>query len=383
MFRRVFLLSSLATPMIRWFRPWEGLASTLATVEGANAADLYLKAFGWAKGFPQEDLDRLQQAATIAIDDPNVSRLIDQAGPTLDAIRAAAEINTCRWEPEIPTLEDLTQGRMDYGNLNVVRVACLSARRLTKQGQGHAALDDLFAALTLAHRVGTGGVLLARIFEYSNAVTVFKTLGHLLPTMDRAILDELSRRLDDLPPPEPASATVEVEARFILGLIRTKLAPIGPVIGDNQWGEAGFSPSEGIALKRITGSDRDRLLVHLDATVPAFAELGRRLDLPRLDCRTAVDEFARTEASTHPIAVGLVDSAWNVRHIIDRMRAYRAMVHAGLILVRDGQPAFQAERDPFGTGEFQLERRGQGFLIRSSLRGDDRPEVSLVIGAAP
>ncbi len=107
MFRRVFLLSSLATPMIRWFRPWESLASTLAMVEGANAADLYLKAFGWAKGFPQEDLDRLQQAATIAIDDPNVSRLIDQAGPALDAVRAAAGMKTCRWEPEIPTPADL------------------------------------------------------------------------------------------------------------------------------------------------------------------------------------------------------------------------------------------------------------------------------------
>ena len=96
----------------------------------------------------------------------------------------------------------------------------------------------------------------------------------------------------------------------------------------------------------------------------------------------ALDEFASAERWTHPVAAGLVESAWGVRHMVDRMRALRSMLHAGLVLVRDGEPAFRAEFDPFGTGAFGLERRGKGFQIRSALNDEGKPEVSLEIGDA-
>jgi hypothetical protein len=38
--------------------------------------------------------------------------------------------------------------------------------------------------------------------------------------------------------------------------------------------------------------------------------------------------------------------------------------------------------DPFGSGPFQLERRGKGCLIRSALNDGAKPEVSLEIGEA-
>jgi hypothetical protein len=80
----------------------------------------------------------------------------------------------------------------------------------------------------------------------------------------------------------------------------------------------------------------------------------------------ALDEFAEAELSTHPIAVGLVENAWGVRHGVGRMRALRSMLHAGVVLIRDGEPAFRAESDPFGTTAFGLERRGRGYVIRSA-----------------
>ncbi len=113
---------------------------------------------------------------------------------------------------------------------------------------------------------------------------------------------------------------------------------------------------------------------------PAFAELARRLELPRPGCRAALDEFAEAERSTHPIAAGLVEHAWGVRHVVDRMRALRSMLHAGIALVREGEAAFRAESDPFGTGAFGLERRGKRSLIRSALNDKGKPELSLDIG---
>ena len=79
----------------------------------------------------------------------------------------------------------------------------------------------------------------------------------------------------------------------------------------------------------------------------------------------------------------LVESAWSIRHVVDRMLALRAMLKAGLALIRAGEPAFRVVTDPFGTGPFALEHIGNGYLIRSALNDAGKPEVTLVVGDPP
>ena len=76
----------------------------------------------------------------------------------------------------------------------------------------------------------------------------------------------------------------------------------------------------------------------------------------------------------------IVENVWGVRHVVDRMRALRAMLRAALALVRDGEPAFRAVVDPFGDGPFGLECHGKGYRIRSALMDEGKPEVTLAIG---
>jgi hypothetical protein len=111
-------------------------------------------------------------------------------------------------------------------------------------------------------------------------------------------------------------------------------------------------------------------------------ELSRRLDLPRPECWAALDDFQKTYRLTFPVAAMLVDAGSDVRRVVDRMRAFRSMARAGLALVRDGEPAFREIHDPFGFGPFELEPRGNGYLIRSALKHEKfRPkEVVLEIG---
>lgn len=380
MLRRDLLRVLMATPLASWLRPWVPPVYGGAATEGPNAADVYRKAFGWSEGLGPEDSERLRKAATIGIDDAAVFALIQQAGPALEVLRQAAAIDRCSWGTEAVTSDDLGKGHLNASNIKVIRVACLSARRHAKSGHYREALDDIFAGLTLAHRVGTGGFLFARILECGGEVPAFQTLARILPGLERVALDDLSRRLEVLPPPEQASASIGPESRFILGSLRTKLMAIGPVVEGAEWAELGLDDEEAATLKQLTGGERAKLLSHLEASVPAFAELARRLGLPRPGCRAALDEFAKSERTLHPIAAGLVESAWGARHVVDRMRALRSMLCAGLILVRDGEPAFRAESDPFGTGAFGLERRGKGYLIRSALSDVGKPEVSLEIG---
>ena len=346
MLRRDLLRALMATPLAGWLRTWMPPAFGGVAAEGPNAADVYRKAFGWTEGLGLEDLERLRKATTVAIDDQHVGVLIQQARPVLEAIRAAAAINQCRWGTETVTSDDVGKGHLHVSNLNVIHVACLSARRHAQSGHDRDALDDAFAGLTLAHRVGTGGFLFARLLECGGEFPAFQTLGHILPGLGRAALDDLSRRLAALPPPEPAAAAIGPESRFILGSLRIKLLALGPVVDDAEWAGLGLDDDESAALKRLTGGDRAKLRSHLEANMPAFAELARRLDLPRPECRASLDEFARAERSTHPIAAGLVENAWGVRHVVDRMQALRSMLRAGVALIREGEPAFRAQSDP-------------------------------------
>ncbi len=380
MLRRDLFRAWLATPWAGRVGLWWPRAAGGGT-EGPDAASVYRKAFGWAKGLRPEDSRWLGEAATIAIDDQRrADALIRRARPALAAIREAAAVDRCSWGVEVLGPDDLCQGHLDVSQIDVIRAACLSARRLARSGRGSEALGDVFAGLTLAHRVGTGGVFIARVLECGGEAPAFRALGRILPELDASALDELARRLDALPAPEPASAAIGPESRFLLGSIRSKLPAIGPRIEREGWADLGFDEEGASVLDRLTGGDRAALLAHLDATGPSFAELARRLDLPRPGCRAALDEFAEAERATWPIASGLVDAAWGVRHVVDRMRALRSMIRAGLALVRDGEAAFRAARDPFGTGTFELERRGTGWVIRSALRDEGRPGTSLEVG---
>jgi len=380
MLRRHLLRTWIATPLIGWLRLWPRFASAGAPIDGPNAAEAYRKAFVWVKGLRPEESAWLRKSEAIAIEDRQVETILKQARPALRAIREAAKSDRCDWGTGTVTSEMLGKGHFDASNLNLIRVACLSARRHSRAGRTRDALDDLFAGLTLAHRIGTGGVLISRSLECGGEIAAFQTLGRILPGLGRDGLDDLSRRLDALPPPEPASAVIGPESRFILGYLRPKLEAVGPTIEDDEWAKIGLDAEEAAALKTLTGGDREKLLRHLEATGPAFAELARRLDLPRPGCRAALDEFARTEQATQPIVAGLVENAWGIRHVVDRMKAMRSMLRAGIALVRDGEAAFRAVPDPFGTGPFGLERRGKSDLIRSALDDGRKPEVSLSVG---
>jgi hypothetical protein len=384
MLRRDLFRSLLATSLPGWLK--QGIPRVLSGVDShheANAAAIYRTAFDWTKGLGPEDSERLRKAAAIAIDDPKIDALVRQAQPVLNALTEAAALRQCDWAIEPILAEDLGKGHLDAFSIQLVSIACLSARRHAAAQRFREALDDVFAGLTLAHRIGTGGVLFARLLECGGEVPAFQTLARILPSLDRAALNDLSHRLDALPSPEPASVTTGPESRFILGSIRRNVMAKHGLIADGQWADLGFNAEEATTLKRLTGGDRTALLVHLESTGPAFAELARRLDLPRPGCRTALDEFAQAEQASHPVVAGIVEHAWGIRHVVDRMLALRAMLRAGIALVRAAEPGFRIVTDPFGTGPFGLEHIGNGFLVRSALKDSGRPEVTLVIGDPP
>ncbi|MHC5542324.1 hypothetical protein ACYOEI_29220, partial [Singulisphaera rosea] len=321
--RRSFFRSLLTLPLVHRLTPWIPSAFAGELREEADAALIYSRAFDCLQTLNDEDRRITRSRESVSIDDPKVQALIEKARPALKAIREAATLARCRWEFEPRSGEDLTQGYLNTTNLSIYGVASLSARKHAAAGRGREALDDLFATLTLAHRIGTGGVIIARLFECHGESISIQTLGRILPELDRPTLEDLTRRLVALPPPEPASATIGPESRFIIGEVQARLKAAGPVLDDKDWDEI-FGPEEGRALKRLTGGDRVAVLAHLGRTGPAFAELARRLDLPYPGVRASLDEFEKAEREVQPLVTFVVASLWSRRQALDRVRALRA-----------------------------------------------------------
>ncbi|WP_435018760.1 hypothetical protein TA3x_000745 [Tundrisphaera sp. TA3] len=382
MHRRDLIRRLLASSLASRFGLGRFSSALGAVAVGPNAATIYRAAFGWDDDLSPEDRERLRGAPKVDLADPAVEPLLRKAAPMLKAMREAAAVGPCDWGVEIDSADKLNRDRLGLSPMYGVRAACLSARIQAAGGREREALDDLFAGLTLAHRIGADGVLIARVFECAGEVAVFLTLGRLLPDLRRATLDDLSARFDALAPPEPASAVIGPESRFVVGVLSGQIKSMGPKLGDADWARIDLKSDEVAALRALVGDDRDALLAHVEATGPAFAELGRCLDLPRPDHAAALAEFARSRRATDPVVASLVEAVAGARHMADRRIALRAMLRAGIALVRDGEPAFSRVADPFGAGPFGLERRGRGRVIRSAMADPEKPEVSLAIGDA-
>jgi hypothetical protein len=382
MLRRDLLRSLLALPLPGWLT--QRLPRLMLREDGleANAATIYRHSIDSVKGLHDGSSELLRQPATVAIDDSRIRALLRQAQPAVNAIRKAAALDPCDWGPGPDSAKDLCKDRLDVSVVTLIRVVCLSARLHAERHRFTEAIDDLFAALKLAHRIGTGGVLFARLLECASEVEAFRTFGQILPRFDRPAIDDLSHRLDALPLPEPASATIGPESRFILSSLRAKFMSTEPLVGAAGWAELGFNHEDAETLARSTGGETATLIAHLNSTGPVFVELARRLDLPRPVCREALDEFASSEADNHPIVAKLVELAWGIRHMVDRMLALRAMLRAAVALTRDGEDAFRRVIDPHGEGPFDVERLQNGYLIRSALHDHGKPDVTLAIGAA-
>ncbi|WP_165219939.1 hypothetical protein [Aquisphaera insulae] len=382
MLRRDLLRSSLAAPLSRWLGRFVPLVYPRQRVEDRDAAEEYSRAVDWVRALGDDDRRRLRESRTAPLDDPRIVDLIRRADSVLGRLRAAAGIDRCSWRDRaITSSEQLNRGQVDVIHTQVIRVACLSARRHMAAGRTADALDDLFAGWTLARRLGEAGVQFARLLECGGEFYVIETLGEILPALGRLGLDDLVKRLDAFPAAAPASASIGPEARFMLAPLRARLATGKPVFDVADWADAGWDEKESGPLLRLAGGDRAKVLVHLEATTPAIEELARRSDLPHPSWHASLDEFAAKEREVHPIAASFAGIARNIRRLVDRMTVNRALLRAGITLVRDGEPAFRAVADPFGHGPFGLDREGNGWRIRSALHDEAPAEASLRIGS--
>ena len=100
MLRRDLLRSLLAMPLPGWLRHGMPRLFSRADSQETDAAALYRSAFGWTKGLRSEVSDRLRNAATIAVDGPDIDALIRHARSALKSLRKAAVMRQCDWGVE-------------------------------------------------------------------------------------------------------------------------------------------------------------------------------------------------------------------------------------------------------------------------------------------
>lgn len=368
-----------SAPLLGRLSGWGAFAQSPSGA-ATNAADVYRRTFAWSEAVWRERWQEVYASLEAPRLGPDVDRWLKEAQPALRTLREAASIKACRWGDENLTVEGIDRDRLEIGHNFPGRMACLSARRLAEKGRFEESLDDAFAALSFARRIGEDGVLIARLFQCAGETAACQTLGRILPLLDRPALASLANRLDASPPPAPFSTNVLPESRFILGSLRGLLSNANAVLTEDDWARLKLDADETAILKRLSGGERVRLLAHLDEAGPAFEELGRVLDLQLREREGALGEFARTHRETAILAVGFIEHAQPAATAVERIGLIFKMLRAGVLLIRDGEPAFLAPRDPYAAGPFGLERRGEGLILRSAFPGVKTPTTEFAIG---
>ena len=121
MLRRDLLRSLLAMPLPGRLRHGMPRLFSRADSQETDAAALYRSAFGWTKGLRPVDSDRLRNAATIAVDGPDIDALIRHARSALKSLHKAAAMRRCDWGVEPMSANDLGKGRLDVSGVQLIR----------------------------------------------------------------------------------------------------------------------------------------------------------------------------------------------------------------------------------------------------------------------
>src|SRR5260370_19366392 len=179
----------------------------------ANAALKYWRGFANLPKLEKDEQDKIiREAATMPLT-PRVKEIVKLAQSSLHELYNGAAVPDCGWglteeDGVAAIVPELTAARV------LVGLACLRARLRFEEGNNAAALDDVFAALTLAHHLSVNGSPITLLVGMALENTTTEVLAAHLPKLDAATLKGLSARLGKLPAGGNLALAIAVEERI-------------------------------------------------------------------------------------------------------------------------------------------------------------------------
>jgi hypothetical protein len=290
--------------------------------------------------------------------DDRTARFLSQNQKLFDLLHEAAVTDRPEWFEKNGNVDSLLPA------LNPVRalanVGILRARYLIKQNRWAEAVQTLLDVLTLGRNVGRENqTLVASLVAIGVEEATINELAGVLPRSPADAVRTLSERMKQLPQEIQFSDLMRAEQRY---------------------GAAMLS-------KQVPAPDNAKTL---DAMAPFYKAVEEASEeTPPLSAadfqRKMTDAVSTIDAQAHPVsralAQNLVSSfqafyaTWCVH------RTHEAMLLAAIQVVRDGPDAIKSSADPFSDGPFELQKKANGFELRSKLVGKDGKAVTMKFGS--
>jgi hypothetical protein len=370
------VLSSLALAATA---PAQGQRPTGAKPDlNANAALKYWRGFASLPKLDKQEQERItQEAATMPLT-PRVKEVVKWSEGSLHELHNGAAVPDCAWgltfgDGISALFSECPAARLLAG------LACLRARLRFADGDRGGALDDLFAALTLARHVTLGESLIHVHIGLAIENTAAEVLAADLPGLDAATLRALPARLDRLPPAGTMADALRREETEFLGWFQARVrgaADRDALVAflDYSQGGAGRADrfAKGQALLEACGGTAAGVLARAEEVRPFYATFAAKMALPPEELARAF-EAEKLRMAGNPVFQVLVPGLGNGRQAEARCDARRRMLRAAIAVQLDGRDALKAHPDPYGGGPFGYEPFDGGFVLTSKLTAQDKP----------
>jgi hypothetical protein len=355
----------------------------------ANAALKYWRGFASLPKLDKEEQQKIVQGAATMPLTPRVREVVRWSEGSLHELYNGAAVPACAWgltyEDGIAALfTECPAARLLAG------LACLRARLRFEDGDHRVALDDVFAALTLARHVTMGESLIHVHVGIGLENTATQVLAAYLPKLDAATLKALPARLDKLPARGAMADALRREEKEFLGWFEKKVRGIKDrdqlvEFLDYCQGGAGRKDqfAKGKAFLEACGGTAEGVLKQAEEVRPFYAAFAEKIKLPPDELEKAF-EAEQKRMDKNPVFKVLVPGVVNGRLAEAGWETRRAMLKAAIAVQLDGKEALKAHPDPFGDGPFAFEAFNGGFELQSKLKFKDEkctpPPPTLTVG---
>ena len=259
---------------------------------------------------------------------------VNRSESALVKLRAAANCRKCDWDLSgaggVNTLpRDVSRASL------LIKVAVVRARQQFERGQAKAAVADLAAAQTLAHRLGKAGPLICLLVQNKGDLLVAEIAAKYLPKLSKADLGSLAERLKKVPPGAELAGALQREKK---------------VVAKSHAGSPLLQPF----LLYYTEAEKLALLPpdQMCAKLKAIQSLAAGVLNPVLE------GIARSQAEA---------------------RLKQVMLKSAIQVLLEGREALKNQPDPYTGQSLEYEQLEKGFRLKSKTTVKGQP-VTLDIG---
>jgi hypothetical protein len=303
-----------------------------------------------------------------------VEKILNASSAAFLCLRRGAKLAHCDWglyyEDGPGLLLPYVQKARD-----LARRAALRARASFEQGKTAEGLEDVLASFALARHVGSDGVMISLLVQFSIEAIAQEAIAPYLLKLDAKGLQQLTAGLDQLPEGGDLRKTYQMEKKHMVGWIIKQLKDrTTPELLDKLF----LDKAEGDAILKAVGGKENALKL-LRELETYYDGLDQIMTLPRAQRDAEIDKLNKT-VEGNAFAKLLLPALGKVTQADDKARTRRALLKAAIAVLQGGPDKLKDHKDPFGDGHFEYETLPDGFELKSKLIDAKNQRVTLRVG---